>query len=89
MKKIVKTGLIFIFAISLILPLTPQVQNSSLLENQTMNLIYGGKEELNCNAIALFVEAGCYAAGGGWLSCAFVTAGDYSGCLAANALLGE
>ena len=86
MKKIVQSTMVVLLVASAMLPITSQTEYSAPLTDQGLSVLYGGKEAIDCEAIALLVEAGCYAIGGGWLSCAIVTAGAYLGCLAANAV---
>ncbi|MFA6467757.1 MAG: hypothetical protein WCW35_02595 [Bacteroidota bacterium] len=89
MKTLLRGSMAFLVIVSLVLPMVPAVVNSDPLTDDAMSLVYGGQEALDCGKIALLMEGLCYAAGGGWLACAIVTAGAYLGCLAANALVAE
>lgn len=86
MKKTLQGIIVVLLVASAMLPMTSQTEYSAPLTDQGLSVLYGGKEAIDCEAIALLVEAGCYAIGGGWLACAIVTAGAYLACMAANAL---
>lgn len=86
MKKIVRSILVVLLVASAVFPISSQAEYPTLITDQALGTLYGGAEKVDCEAIALLVEASCYALGGGWLSCAIITAGAYLACLGANAL---
>ena len=86
MKQIARVVLVALLITSALFPVTSQMEYSAPMTDEGLSILYGGKEKVDCEALALIMEAGCYAAGYGWLACTIATLVAYLACLATTAL---
>ena len=86
MKNVLKQLLIALLLVTMILPLLPLSAASSSLTQTDMRLMTGGKQSVDCGALASAAEALCYLGGGSSTTCLYLYGIAYVGCLVAKIL---
>lgn len=86
MRKILKQLLVAMLLVTLVFPLLPISAASSSLSHDEMRLITGGKQAVDCGALAMTAQAFCYLVGGGSTTCSVVYGMAYVACLVTQIL---
>ncbi|HTR81682.1 MAG TPA: hypothetical protein VMM58_08630 [Bacteroidota bacterium] len=86
MKKILKHLLVALLLVSVILPVIPNSAASSSMTQNEMRLITGGKQSVDCGAVASTAEVLCYIVGGSSGLCSTIYGITYLGCVLSKIL---